>query len=202
MFRSSQASNLTGFFEHLMAPGHALEHYSHSLHDLPVRAEALLAEWRRDPTRLWKAAGGRARVRTRSFVHACRHACMRLCMPAHGHRSDAIAMHVMTGAVEQAAEHARPALRSLLTEQRQGLAAAALNQVALAEAMAAAITQAASLSDWQPKLEPGYEPVPFSRCCGRAPALPAAFVEAVRATRPPARDGAEAGGGGGRVTVA
>ncbi|KAI8476110.1 MAG: hypothetical protein J3K34DRAFT_516785 [Monoraphidium minutum] len=131
------ASNLTGFFEHLLAPGSALEHYSPSLHDLPVRAEGLLAEWAADPARLWRTA-----------------------------------------------------------DQHQGLAAAALNQVALAEAMAAAVSQAAALSDWAPAMEPGYEPVPFERCCPRAPALPRGFVDAVRGTRPAARGGAPGGGGG------
>jgi hypothetical protein len=59
----AQASNLTGFFEHALAPGSALEHYSYSMHDLPVRAEALLAEWHADPSRLWRTAGARASAR-------------------------------------------------------------------------------------------------------------------------------------------
>ncbi|KIZ01707.1 hypothetical protein MNEG_6255 [Monoraphidium neglectum] len=109
----TQASNLTGFYEHLLAPGHTVEHFSNSLHDLP---------------------------------------------------------------------------------QHQGVAALALNQVALPEAMAAAITKAAELSDWQVEMQPGYEEVPFSRCCTRSRGLPAGFVEALRATQP-----GRGGGGGGAV---
>lgn len=40
-------------------------------------------------------------------------------------------------------------------ERRQGIASLALNQVAVIQAMAYAMTQAASLSDWTPKAEPG-----------------------------------------------
>lgn len=55
-----QASNLTGFFEHLMAPGAAVEHFSHDMHDLPVRARALLAELAAGPARLRRMTGARA----------------------------------------------------------------------------------------------------------------------------------------------
>jgi hypothetical protein len=61
--------------------------------------------------------------------------------------------------------------------------------------MAAAITKVAELSDWQVQMQPGYEEVPFSRCCTRSRGLPAGFVEALRATRP----GGGGGGGGGAV---
>lgn len=71
-----------------------------------------------------------------------------------------------------------------------------LNQVALLEAMAEAISQVARLSDWRPEMQPGYEEVPFSRCCPRAPALPRGFASAVRGTMP--KGGGGVGGGEGR----
>lgn len=52
-----QASNLTAFFEHLMAPGDVIEQYSPGLSDLPVRARALLEELQRSPARLVRMAG-------------------------------------------------------------------------------------------------------------------------------------------------
>lgn len=52
-----QASNLTAFFEHVIAPGTVVEHYAPDLSDLPVRARALLEELRRSPARLIRMAG-------------------------------------------------------------------------------------------------------------------------------------------------
>jgi hypothetical protein len=52
-----QASNLTAFFEHVMAPGAVVEQYSADLSDLPVRARQLLGELRQQPDRLMRMAG-------------------------------------------------------------------------------------------------------------------------------------------------
>jgi hypothetical protein len=65
------------------------------------------------------------------------------------------------------------------------------------EAMAAAITKVAELSDWQVEMQPGYEEVPFSRCCHRSRGLPVGFVEALRGTWPEGRAGGGGGGGDG-----
>lgn len=52
-----QASNLTGFFEHVMAPGAVLEQYAPDLSDLPLRARQLLQEMQQQPGRLLRMAG-------------------------------------------------------------------------------------------------------------------------------------------------
>jgi hypothetical protein len=52
-----QASNLTGFFEHVMAPGAVLEQYAPDLSDLPTRARQLLREMQQQPGRLLRMAG-------------------------------------------------------------------------------------------------------------------------------------------------
>jgi hypothetical protein len=52
-----QASNLTGFFEHVMAPGAVLEQYAPDLSDLPVRARQLLLEMQQQPGRVLRMAG-------------------------------------------------------------------------------------------------------------------------------------------------
>eukprot|EP00878_Enallax_costatus_P026966 GHUV01028982.1.p1 GENE.GHUV01028982.1~~GHUV01028982.1.p1 ORF type:complete len:289 (+),score=69.74 GHUV01028982.1:348-1214(+) len=51
-----QASNLTAFFEHLVAPGTVVDHYAHDLSDLPVRVKTLLKELQSSPTRLIRMA--------------------------------------------------------------------------------------------------------------------------------------------------
>ncbi|KAF6257123.1 hypothetical protein COO60DRAFT_33422 [Scenedesmus sp. NREL 46B-D3] len=48
-----QASNLTAFFEHLVAPGAVVQHYAHDLSDLPVRVRSLLQQ---QPEQLAKMA--------------------------------------------------------------------------------------------------------------------------------------------------
>jgi hypothetical protein len=53
-----QASNLTAFFEHVMAPGAAVEQYAPDLSDLPARARQLLEELQQQPGRLMRMAGG------------------------------------------------------------------------------------------------------------------------------------------------
>lgn len=60
-----QASNLTAFFEHLMAPGVVVEQYAPDLSDLPVRARQLLDELQQQPDRLVKMAGEGEGVRVR-----------------------------------------------------------------------------------------------------------------------------------------
>jgi hypothetical protein len=50
-----QASNLTGFFEHLAAPGPVVHHYAHDLSDLPVRVRGLLQQ--QPPGELSRMAG-------------------------------------------------------------------------------------------------------------------------------------------------
>lgn len=67
------------------------------------------------------------------------------------------------------------------TEQQQGLAAYLLTQAALMHAAAYTLSKVSEHSDWTPVLEPGYELVPFSRCCGSAKNLPLDFVKAVQA---------------------
>lgn len=52
-----QASNLSAFFEHVMAAGTVVEQYAHDLSDLPVKARALLQELQQSPTRLTRMAG-------------------------------------------------------------------------------------------------------------------------------------------------
>lgn len=52
-----QASNLTAFFEHVMAPGVAMEQYAVDLSDLPTRARELLGEMQSQPGRLIRMAG-------------------------------------------------------------------------------------------------------------------------------------------------
>lgn len=52
-----QASNLTSFFEHVMAPGAVVEQYAPDLSDLPVRAQQVLSEWQRQPDRLIRMTG-------------------------------------------------------------------------------------------------------------------------------------------------
>lgn len=68
-----------------------------------------------------------------------------------------------------------------LAEQQQALAHYHLNHVAVAAAMASAITQVSALSSWKVLPEQGYELVPWSKCCTHAKSLPAEFVAAVRA---------------------
>lgn len=75
---------------------------------------------------------------------------------------------------------------------RQGLAHALLNQVSTIEALAWAAANVARLSDWVPVMEPGFELVPFNRCCSYNKALPPGFVQAVAATQV----GGAAGAGG------
>lgn len=52
-----QATNLSSFWDHLLPPTTALEYYAPDLHDLPVRAAALLGEAEANPARLWAATG-------------------------------------------------------------------------------------------------------------------------------------------------
>jgi len=118
-----QASNLTGYFEHLMAPGVIVEHYHHELIDLPSRAAALLQE-------IQQPAGRQRLLR--------------------------------------------------MAEQQQGLAHYQLNHIAVAEAMAYAITQVSQLSSWKPSQEEGYEEVVPDKCCAHAKSLPKDFVAAVK----------------------
>jgi hypothetical protein len=68
-----------------------------------------------------------------------------------------------------------------LAEQQQALAHYHLNHVAVAAAMASAITQVSALSRWKVVSEQGYERVAWSKCCTHAKSLPAEFVAAVRA---------------------
>lgn len=53
-----QASNLTAFFEHIMAPAAVSEHFAPDLADLPVRVQQLLGELQQRPARLLRMAGG------------------------------------------------------------------------------------------------------------------------------------------------
>lgn len=52
-----QASNLTAFFEHVMAPGTVMEQYAADLSDLLVRARQLLGEVQQQPDRMLRMAG-------------------------------------------------------------------------------------------------------------------------------------------------
>lgn len=92
----------------------------------------------------------------------------------------------------EAATEAGAARLWAMVDRSRAVAALALSQLGAIEATAFAMARAAELSDWRVVQEPGYEEVPFARCCPHAPALPRRFVEAVRATT---RSG---GGGGGR----
>lgn len=68
-----QASNLTAFFEHVMAPGAVVEQYAADLSDLPVRVRQLLEELQQQPDRLLRMAGeGRALVGA-DTLHVCMH---------------------------------------------------------------------------------------------------------------------------------
>lgn len=51
-----QASNNTAFYEHLLAPGHNIEHYHNDLSNLKDRAHELIAEWKASPARLVRQA--------------------------------------------------------------------------------------------------------------------------------------------------
>ncbi|KAF8059989.1 hypothetical protein HT031_004927 [Scenedesmus sp. PABB004] len=153
-----QASNLSGFFEHLLPPGVAAEHWAPDASDLPARAAALLGELAASPRRLVAMAGapggflGAAGAARRRGGRALADACAR---PRGWPRGAA--------------------------ERQQGLAALLLNQVALAHAAAWTLARVAALSDWRPAREEGYDLVPFARCCPSAAALPREFVAAVRA---------------------
>lgn len=50
-----QASNYTGFFEHLIAPGHTIHHFSNDLHDLEVRScdDCNFLVLKKEEARLW-----------------------------------------------------------------------------------------------------------------------------------------------------
>lgn len=66
-------------------------------------------------------------------------------------------------------------------ELQQGLAAYLLTQVPLMQATAYTLAKVAELSSWKPKMQDGYELVPFSSCCSLADNLPKGFVQSVRA---------------------
>jgi hypothetical protein len=67
-----------------------------------------------------------------------------------------------------------------LAEQQQGLAHYQLNHIAVAEAMAYAITQVGKLNRWKAVQEEGVEEVLPDKCCSHAKSLPEGFIAAVK----------------------
>eukprot|EP00200_Dunaliella_tertiolecta_P003997 CAMPEP_0202353124 /NCGR_PEP_ID=MMETSP1126-20121109/9021_1 /ASSEMBLY_ACC=CAM_ASM_000457 /TAXON_ID=3047 /ORGANISM="Dunaliella tertiolecta, Strain CCMP1320" /LENGTH=545 /DNA_ID=CAMNT_0048945431 /DNA_START=75 /DNA_END=1709 /DNA_ORIENTATION=+ len=123
-----QVSNFTGFFEHLIAPGHSLHQFANDLSDLEEKAQALVR-----------------------------------------------AAHTPGGADHLFSQAAR----------RQGISAAVLNQVAVAEAMAYTITAYANRTSWKVGSSTAYHAIPWTACCRLNPSLPKELVRHIRSRPPP-----------------